>query len=140
MIIAISLFTIVALLFSSVYYRQETSRLENECKRLINQRNFAQADADNFQNSLNVAYGYIDELENKFIFTYESITELDDSLLKDETDPTRAEYWDGACEDDALASGYHYDDDGQLVQTHTEFVSDISDAIDSIKWTSQDGE
>jgi len=142
MIIAISLFAIVALLYSSVYYRQETKRLNDEVCNLTKQRDFAQKDRDNVEAGFFAALNKIDELENKYVFTDELITEIDGTLLQDNTDPTRAEYWDEPCESDALASGYSYDDDGNLVapQSLDDFVSDVSQAIDSIKWTSQDGE
>lgn len=140
MIIAISLICIAALLGASVYYRQETIRLEFEVIRLARQRDLAMKDRDSVEQGFFASLNKIDELENKYVFTDELITEIDGTLLQDNTDPTRAEYWDEPCEEDALANGYSFNDEGELVQTNDEFVADISQAIDSIQWTSQDGE
>jgi hypothetical protein len=124
----------------------KASRLETEVLELRNTVAFLRSDAEHFDNELQVAYNKIDQLEDKYVFTDQDITEFDQSLHV--IDDVRCQGTcstcggDEPCEEDALAQGYTYDDNGNLVapQSLDDFVSDVSQAIDSIKWTSQDGE
>ena len=128
MLAAILLVPIVGLIYGTVYYRKESQRLSNEIGCLKANNKYLIAENASITDGFTAALNKIDKLEDEYVFNDSDITEHDPSLLVSD-DPTTDSYWQGKSCNCSTEPEYIED-----------FVSDVSDAIDSIQWTSQDGE